>query len=111
MTSLETPAVTPTVIRPLVVALATLASLGATATDWPVPHQNSDLTRAVEASSNMTTPSFRWRRFLGGVNPPTVVGDLTGDGDNEVAMIVGGALVCRVPETGALLWATPTPSG
>ncbi|MFT5430231.1 MAG: hypothetical protein ACI9OJ_000904 [Myxococcota bacterium] len=87
-------------------AVASLLAVDLASADWPMPYQNARLTRTVYATGALTTPSIRWKKRLGGQNPPALVQDVTGNGSKEVVTLIGGRAVCRNPDDGGIIWST-----
>ena len=78
--------------------------------DWPMLHQNPQLTRVLDGDGVIASPSVRWKRRLGGTNPEMLVQDVDGDGRVELVTLVAGRMLCYDPEAAQLIWDTPAHS-
>lgn len=81
----------------VLIATAGVAIAPSARADWPVARQNPTRTGAANGTSNITKPVPYWRQLLGGRLSSTglFVGDVDGDGSNEIAYSSAGRLVVR----------------
>ncbi len=97
------------VMRMLVAALCLLLPTQAWGDDeWPLIHHDVRQTRVVSATGEITKPSIRWSKRLGGADASVFAQDVDGDGAVELVSLEAGRALCRDPGSGAVKWATKT---
>ncbi len=73
--------------------------------DWPTFRHDPGFTGRSQGQGGITHPTVKWSYYLGGSLSATrsYIGDLTGDGRKDIAMIVGGKVALKTPQ-GQTLW-------
>jgi hypothetical protein len=91
--------------RALLTALAVMSFAVDASADWPVARHDTSRTGATPSSSNIQVPAAYWRSYLGGApaSSQVFVGDVNGDGMEDVLLVSGGLVSLQRPD-GAPIW-------